>query len=160
MAQLPKAPLEPARRGRAALLNADAHQAARTAFTRAGFADPTLVLHWDAIVGPDVARLARPIRLTEGPEGGTLSIKVQPGAALFLQHETRSLMARINAFLGRPAVARLRISQGALVPRKLTTAQKRVPGLVEASDPANSFKGPESVRAALLDLARWRTRQA
>src|SRR4051812_29984692 len=51
----------PGRRGRAGAIGADAGAAAATAFARAGFADPALVLHWQEIAGADVARLARPV---------------------------------------------------------------------------------------------------
>ena len=77
----------------------------KTAFVRAGFVDPTLVLRWEEIAGSETAALAQPIKLSEGPSGGVLTLKAEPGAALFLQHESRSLCERINAYLGRPAVA-------------------------------------------------------
>ncbi|HEX4294295.1 MAG TPA: DciA family protein, partial [Rhizomicrobium sp.] len=72
MAQSPKdkqpdAP--PARRGRPAALGQDAERAAQAALGRAGFSDPTLLLRWDEIAGPETARLARPLRLSEGPNG-------------------------------------------------------------------------------------------
>jgi len=59
MAQTPddKQP-EPRRRGRAGEVSGDATLAARGAFARAGFSDPTLVLRWSEIAGPDTARLA------------------------------------------------------------------------------------------------------
>ena len=83
-------------------------------FLRAGFSDPTLVLRWQDIAGPEVARLAQPVKFSEGPSGGTLTLRAAPGAALFLAHEKRALCDRINAYLGRPAVAQLKFSQGAL----------------------------------------------
>ena len=146
----------PPRRNRAALLAMDARTAASTAFTRAGFADATLILRWAEIAGADVARFARPLRLSSGPDGGTLTLKAQSGAALFLQHESRSLIERINTFLGRPAVARLRFVQGPLVERPAPIVKKRVRAALADDDPAHRFDGPESVRAALLRLARWR----
>ena len=51
------------RRGWVSALAPDAAVTAQTAFSRAGFSDPTLVLRWDEIVGPETARLARPLRL-------------------------------------------------------------------------------------------------
>src|SRR3954465_8845830 len=113
------------RHNRVTPIGGDAGLAAASAFIRAGFADPTLVLRWSEIAGPEVARLAQPLRFTEGPAGGTLTLRALPGAALFLAHEKRSLCERINAYLVRPAVAQLKFSQGApLVPRPPAPKQK------------------------------------
>ena len=101
--QPPEAPLP--RRGRTTPLGTEAGLAGQTAFVRAGFADPTLVLRWEEIAGAETAALAQPIKLSEGPSGGVLTLKAEPGAALFLQHESRALCERINTYLGRPAVA-------------------------------------------------------
>lgn len=118
MARPPKEIQEepPSRRGRAQPVSSDAGSVANTAFLRAGFADPTLVLRWDEIAGPEVARLARPLKFSDGPSGGTLTLRAAPGAALFLAHEKRPLCERINAYLGRSAVTQLKFSQGALLP--------------------------------------------
>ena len=129
--------------------------AARAAFARAGFADPTLVLRWVEIAGADTARIARPIRLSEGPAGGTLTVKAEPAAALFLQHEARALCERINAYLGRQAVTRLRFVQGAVTP--LPAVPKiRQPVEPAARDPALRWRGPDGLGQAILNLARRR----
>ena len=129
-------------------------------FSRAGFSDPTLLLHWREIAGEEAARIATPIRLTNGANGGILTVKAEPGAALFLQHESPALIARVNAFLGRPAIAKLRFVQA---PRIHTPAPKprrspRPPQPLSATEPARSFQGPEGVREALLKLAQVRRR--
>ena len=146
----------PARRNWAGPVANDATNAGHAAFIRAGFADPTLVLHWERIAGPEVARLARPLRLSEGPHGGVLTLLAEPGAAVFLQHETRPLCERINTYLGRGAVARLKFVQGALThrpppPPSLKPAQELTP-----DDPALGYRGPEGLREALWRLARAR----
>ena len=43
-----------------------------------------------------------------------LTLKCEPGASVFLQHETRTLIDRLNAFLGHGAISRIRIVPGAL----------------------------------------------
>lgn len=160
MAQSPKdkqpQDVPPARRGRAAALAADAGLVSATAFLRAGFADPTLVLRWDEIAGTETARLARPIRLSEGPAGGVLTLRAEPGAAIFLQHESRALCERINAYLGRPAIARLRFVQGAVTGRSNAPARRPRNEPVGPSDPARNYLGPEALREALLKLAQAR----
>ena len=149
-------PPPPARRGRAAAVAADTGALARQALDRAGFSDPALVLRWDEIAGTETARLARPLRLKDGPSGGVLTLMAEPGAAVFLQHETRPLCERINAFLGRPAVARLRFVQASLAqaPRRPLRPAPKAP--VPAADPARKYDGPEGVREALLRLAQAR----
>ncbi|HWA90387.1 MAG TPA: DciA family protein [Rhizomicrobium sp.] len=161
MAQTPKAkqpeqPPPPTRRGRAAAVAADAQALARAALDRAGFSDPTLVLRWEEIAGAETARLARPLRLKDGPSGGVLTLMAEPGAAVFLQHETRPLCERINAYLGRPAVARLRFVQGTLSQPAKRPLRPGPKPPVPAADPARKYEGPEGVREALLRLAQAR----
>jgi len=146
----------PARRGRAAALATDAEAVSRNALERAGFSDPVLVLRWEEIAGAETARLARPLRFGEGASGGVLTLLAEPAAAIFLQHESRPLLERINAFLGRPAVARLRFVQGSLTPpaRRPARPAPRLP--VTEADPARKYQGPEGVREALLRLAQAR----
>jgi predicted nucleic acid-binding Zn ribbon protein len=60
--------------------------------------------HWDAAVGPTIARHARPLRLRRG----TLVIGVDGASWMqelqFLKHELR---ARLNARVGKPVVREL-----------------------------------------------------
>jgi len=146
----------PSRRNWSAPVGQDSRSLAASAFARKGFADPTLVLRWAEIVGPEVARLARPIRLSQGADGGTLTLKAEPGASVFLQHETPVLCERINAYLGRAAVRRLRFIQGPLQAGPAPTTPGARPGPVAADDRARRFQGGEGLREALLALARRR----
>lgn len=144
------------RRNRAEPVAQDARALAVSAIARKGFSEPTLVLRWDDIVGPEVARLARPLRLSEGADGGTLTLKAEPGASVFLQHETRALCERINTYLGRPAVTRLRFVHGPLTGRRDSPAPRSRGGAVPSGDPSLAFRGKEDLREALLALARRR----
>jgi len=85
---------------------------ARGAFARAGFPDPTLVLRWAEIAGEAVARLCRPVKWQDGESGATLTLKCEAGAAVLMQHQTRELMQRLNAYLGVGRIARLKIVSG------------------------------------------------
>jgi hypothetical protein len=131
----------------------DANIVGRAAFARAGFADPTLVLRWTQIAGAQTARLARPVKLSDT---GVLTLKAEPAAALFLQHESRVLAARINAYLGRVAVTKLRFVQGPLTTPPPLPPKR--PAAVEppAADPARRWHGPPGLGEALLNLARRR----
>lgn len=139
-----------------AALAGDARSVAHTAFLRAGFTDPTLVLRWSEIAGPEVARLAQPVKLADGPSGGTLTLRAVPGAALFLAHEKRALAERINAWLGRPAVAQIKFSQGALRPPPPAPAPQKKLHALPPTDPTRRYQGPEGLSQALQALARRR----
>jgi hypothetical protein len=157
MAQTPKETQElPQRRGRAGVLANDARSTAAAALARMGFSDPTLVLRWSEIAGPEVARLAQPLKLSDGPTGGTLTLRAVPGAALFLAHEKRSLAERINSFLGRPAITQIKFSQGALPPRPHASPPQKKPHELPQSDPSRRFDGPDGLAKALQALARRR----
>jgi hypothetical protein len=146
----------PQRRNRALPLVAEAKSTGAAAFARAGFADPTLVLRWREIAGPEVARLAQPLKLADGPSGGTLTLRAAPGAALFLSHEKRALCERINAYLGRSAVAQIKFSQGALAKRPPPPKPGKPAGPLPPSDPSRRYEGPEGLAKALQALARRR----
>jgi hypothetical protein len=146
----------PVRRNRTEPLAREARQAGAAAFSRAGFRDPTLVLHWDEIAGAQVAQLAKPLRMSEGASGGVLTLKAEPGASLFLQHESRALCGRINAYLGREAVVRLRFVQGPLLAKPGRIPSRPRPGRLSDDDPALAYEGPERLRGALLNLAKSR----
>jgi hypothetical protein len=146
----------PPRRGRAAALGPDAELAAKNALQRAGFTDPTLVLRWEEIAGTETARLAQPIKLGEDASGGVLTLRAEPGAALFLQHESRALCDRINTYLGRAAINRLRFVQGPLNPRNRPPPPKAAKEPVPPADPVRQYQGPDVLREALLKLAQAR----
>ncbi len=149
-------PQSTTRGNRARPIAEDARAESAQAFFRAGFRNPALVLRWDEIAGPETARIARPVKFAEAAQGGILTLKAEPGAALFLQHESRALIARINTFLGEPAVAKLRFVQGSLIRRSRPRKREFLPSNLPPSDPAITFRGPEGVRDALIKLARAR----
>lgn len=128
-----------------------------TAFARAGFRDPSLVLRWNEIAGAEVARIAQPLKYSESAAGGTLTLRAAPGAALFLGHEKRALCERINAYLGRAAVSQLKFSQGPLLPRSPGPKPEKACGPLPAADPSRRYQGPEGLARALQALAKRRS---
>jgi len=96
------------RRGRAAAAGENALLAGMPAFARAGFSDPSLVLRWHVIAGSEIARIASPLKLQDGDGGAVLTLGCDPGAAVFLQHQTRALIERLNAYLGNGKIARVK----------------------------------------------------
>ncbi len=136
-------------------MGSDAGAAAHAAFARAGFTDPSLVLHWAEIAGPEIARIARPLRFQE--QTGLLTLLAEPGAALFLGHDARHLASRINAYLGRPAVARVKFVQGPVTPPAQGPRPGRPAPAPKNGDPVHEYRGPDSLKTALKSLARWRS---
>ena len=145
----------PQRRGRAQPVAGDATVAGRAAFSRAGFSDPTLVLRWNEIAGPEIARIARPLKFSEA--NGVLTLLAEPGAALFLGHDSRALAARINGYLGRNAVARIKFVQGMLAAPPAPTRPPKPGTAPDPQDPVHRYQGPENLKNALESLARWRS---
>jgi hypothetical protein len=144
----------PARRGRAAPVAGDVGLAGGAAFARAGFTDPSLVLRWTEIAGPEIARIARPLKFSEA--GGVLTLLAEPAAALFLGHDARALAGRINAYLGRNAVSRVKFVQGALSPIPAPPQPPKPAPAAGPGDPVHAYRGPETLKNALQSLARWR----
>jgi len=88
--------------------------------------------------------------------GGTLTLRTAPGAALFLAHEKRGLCARINAYLGRDAVAQLKFSQGGPFAVRPPAPKAKAAGALPSGDPSRRYQGPEGLAKALQALARRR----
>lgn len=151
----PELPLPP-RRNRSASVGRDATQLGAGIFARAGFRNPTLVTRWTDIVGSEVARVSQPVKLSDGPNGGVLTLKAEPGASLFLQHESRVLCEKINAYLGYSAVARLRFVQGALTTRPPRRPRRTPAKEPPPNDPALAYSGPDKLKSALINLAKTR----
>ncbi len=79
----------------------------RPAFRKRNPAAAQVLADWEAIAGPALASEAMPRRLS----GGTLSIACSGPKAMELQHQSSLLIERINTYLGRIAVLRLRLVQ-------------------------------------------------
>jgi hypothetical protein len=83
------------------------------AFGRRGLAAGGLVADWPSIVGAQLAAVSLPRGLSRAGEG-TLTLRVEPGHAVTLQHLEPLVIERINGYLGYRAVSRLRLQQGPL----------------------------------------------
>ncbi len=81
----------------------------RPAFRKRSPAGAQLMADWPDVVGPALAAVTQPLRLT----AGTLTLACSGPVAMELQHLAPELVGRINAHLGRAAVERLRFVQQA-----------------------------------------------
>lgn len=101
---------------------------------RAGMSLDLLAV-WPEIVGGDKAAICRPQKVKwakrasqeDAYEPATLVIRCEPAAALFLQHDTDTILKRVNAFFGFEAVSRVQLIQGTVgeMPSDKTTKGKR-----------------------------------
>lgn len=101
-----------------------------------------LALDWPQVVGPALAAVTAPERLSGGKGGRVLTIRAVGPVALELQHLAPQLIERINAHLGPGAVARLKFLQS-------------VPGFAEPQAPASAppRRAPDPQALARLDAA-------
>jgi hypothetical protein len=104
----------------------------RPAFKRRSPAGALLMADWAGIVGPAIAAVTVPKRLT----GGTLTIGCSGPVAMELQHLAPQLISRVNAALGSVTVENLRFVQQA-------------PSGPPAARPRPAAPLPDTVRGAL-----------
>jgi hypothetical protein len=122
----------------------------RPAFRKRSPAGAQLMADWPDIVGPALAAVTQPLRLS----AGTLTLACAGPVAMELQHLAPELMGRINAHLGRQAVERLRFVQQApagAAPAVPLPKPVVLPASVEAR---LAELPPGELREALAKLAR------
>ncbi len=84
---------------------------------RRGFTEARLLTDWAEIAGPELAaatlpvKMSRPRNLGAPSGGGTLTIHADGARAPEVQMMLPTLRARVNAALGWPAVAHIRVTQ-------------------------------------------------
>jgi hypothetical protein len=107
----------------------------RAAFRRRAPGTAQVLADWEGIVGPALAAVALPRRLT----AGTLTIACSGPIAMELQHLSGELVARINTALGAGVVSALRFVQtahaappAAAAPRPSPQSQARAESAVES----------------------------
>lgn len=128
--------------------------ATRRLLGRRGLALGALLAHWDAVVGPAVARQCVPVKLVMPRKGaaaslgGVLHIKAAAGAvATDLMHRSPLIRERINGVLGYRAVERVQVSQGRLPGR----ARPRGAALPPTPPPPERLAALESRLATVED---------
>jgi hypothetical protein len=131
-----------------------------------GFAVTRVLTHWEEVAGAEIARLARPVKISHtGPGFGATLVLLTTGAnAPLVEMQKERLRERINAAYGYNAIARLRVTQTS--PTGFAEAQAQFappePAPEPAPNPACVARAAEiaapvqddSLRAALEDLGR------
>jgi len=135
-------------------------QIGRAAFRRFGFVQSSVVTRWPEIVGERHAQVCMPesIRFPPGEKSdGILQLVVLPAHAPLIQHVIPEIMERVNRFFGYKAVARVKMRQGEVQPRRAEDRPKAPPSLkpipMELGDSLRDIGDPE-LRAVLESLAR------
>ena len=86
----------------------------RTAGETRGFAVTRLLTHWPDIVGPDIARAARPVEVSYGRGmGATLTVLTTGAEAPMLEMQKETIRERVNACYGYAAISKVRLTQTA-----------------------------------------------
>ena len=134
-------------------------QVSGAAFRKFGFVQSSVVTRWTEIVGERYAQVTMPesIRFPQGKrDGGTLNLTVSSAHAPMLQHIAPELIERVNRFFGYAAVAKIKMSQGHIIPKARQSAApplnlKPIP--VELGDSLRDIGDPE-LKTVLESLAQ------
>jgi hypothetical protein len=123
----------------------------RPAFRRRSPATTQVLTDWSAIVGPAIAAVTTPRRLSSG----TLTIACAGPIAMELQYMTTELTARINAHLGSQVVNSLRFVQTTtLAPPVTPPPVPPDPAALALIDAAVAAMPQGELRTALAALGR------
>ncbi len=122
----------------------------RPVFRKKSPAGALLMADWAEIVGPSLAAVTSPKRVT----AGTLTIGCVGPVAMELSHLAPQLIERINAQLGKPAVERLRFVQQAASAAPARPRPKPEAPLPERVETGLGNLPAGELREALAKLAR------
>ena len=80
-----------------------------------GFAVARLVTHWAEVVGEDLARCTRPVKVGYGREGmgASLTLLVQGAMAPLVEMQKDRIREKVNAVYGYNAISRVLLTQTA-----------------------------------------------
>ena len=166
MARTPARPNAPIRRMRGFEATAGLiRDRIRAAGASRGFAVTRLLTHWPEIVGAEVARVARPVKVGYRRDGlgATLTVLTTGAQAPMLEMQKETIRERVNACYGYAAIAKVLITQTA--PSGFAEGQvafDHAPPAPREPDPAVTRRAAEVVadvgdsglRAALETLGR------
>ncbi len=128
----------------------------RPLFKSRGLAGTQLLTDWRRIVGDSLADHCAPEKISFPPgvkTGGTLTIAVENGFALEMQHMQPVILERLNIYFGYQAVTRIAISHGFQPAAAKPTAAPPAVVLDESSVLAADAVNDPELKAALQSLA-------
>lgn len=113
-------------------------------------------LDWSELVGPSIAAISRPVKLSGTKAGRTLTIRVLPAAAALIQHQEEMLRQRLSVAAGGN-ITKLRIEQGPLPgapARREPPGRDLSPEELAGLEAATAGIGNARLRAAIVALGR------
>lgn len=115
-----------------------------------GFAMTRLLTHWPEIVGEDLARITRPVKVGHTREGmgATLTLLTRAAEAPMVQMQLPQIKDRVNACYGYAAIARISLTQTAA-----TGFAEGQASFAPAPKPAPKPADPEIAKAAAATAA-------
>ncbi len=142
---------EPARSRRARSVSDLLPLAGGAAFRRFGFVQSSIVSRWREIAGTRYAAVSSPesIRFPPGKKSrGVLTLVVEGAHAPMMQHVAPTIVERVNAFFGYPAVDRVAFRQGIVQAARARTRQAP-PSLRPLSEPPSQADRDREAQLAL-----------
>lgn len=138
-------------------------QKLRNAGESRGFAVTRLLTHWADIVGPDVAQVCTPVKVTYAQKGfgATLVILTTGAQAQMLEMQLPQLREKVNACYGYNAISRVRITQTAPIGfaegqaqfvHKPKAVEQPTPELAAKADAMSAEIQDEGLRQALASF--------
>ncbi len=137
---------------------------ARKILGRKAFVEADVIANWGEIVGEELAKLTKPIRIDfkkDERKGGVLYIEAASGAlALELQQKSKIVLSKVNVFFGYEAVERLKIMQNLQIAKELSlssdNSEKKLVSEEEENYIRQQLKGinNQELRATLEKLGR------
>jgi hypothetical protein len=115
-----------------------------------------LLSHWAEIVGPDYARVTTPVKINfpyqpnePRRKGGTLTVRLPKGLAMEFSFKTELIRARVNAFFGYEAFAKIALDQAGVAPPPLKKAKSLAPADLAKIKAQTADVENDELRAAL-----------
>jgi len=89
----------------------------RAAGEKRGFAVAKLLTHWADVVGADIARATRPVKVGYGREGfgATLTLLTTGAMAPLIEMQREQIRTKVNAVYGYNAISRVILTQTAAI---------------------------------------------
>lgn len=120
-----------------------------------GFAVTRLLTHWAEFVGPEIAAIARPVKISHsrGGLGATLTLLCGGAQAPVVQAQIETIRERVNIAYGYNAISRLRLTQtapGGLAEDPAPFAPSRGPAEPQATPPARAVSAPARGEASRM----------
>lgn len=121
----------------------------RVAGEARGFAVSRLLTHWPEIIGADLARLSRPVKVGygRGGLGATLTLLVEGAAAPIVDMNREKIREKVNACYGYNAISKVILTQTASTGFAQGKAQFGADPTVSAPVPSAEIKAEAAAAA-------------